>query len=448
MKFFEKIKLAFYNLIKRFKTTAQCVTMMCFIMLLIFISAFFITTLVIGLKDSLDNYASKNYITIRHTSYEDYMQVDNVLLNPSMQSELKVKFNSVGDINYYKFAGTPYVLSITNLIIDGEVFPFNNLSEKYFSVETVIKEISVPTFSDNMQTEFSKKFPGEKLIKYGRDIQNTGEILFPEELLILYGITPEQLLLSDKVSLWFYYVDHEYDYEIDEMLFYDAKVVGITNANITMMYPDKDGNRDPCSVIYAESNVLFDSASFDTYQRIELNDSSEINEIIKYLEDFFGEDYWISYGNQAKLNELDAINKILIFVRDIIIVLFFVLGVALAVFLYSVMEFSAKQKGSYYGIIRAMGKSGIFDITLLETVIMTVVAAVICLALSIITMHFLSGTVISIAWTISYTLNADSGIFALVFILTLTAVILLNILLAFLSSRRQISKTITEALRS
>lgn len=447
MKFFEKIKLAFYNLIKRRKTTAQCVIMMSFIMLIVFISAFFITTLVAGLSDNLDNYASKNYITIRHWDDED-MPVDNILLNPNMQATLKSKFNSIGDISYYKEAVNFYIFSISNLIVDGETFPFDDSFSENFWAQIIIKEISAPTFSAKMQTEFSKKFPGQSLIKYGRDIVNAGEILFPEEFLILYGITAEELLLADKVALNFLYIDNEI--EIDELFFYDAKVVGITNANIPMMYPDKDGKRDPTeySTFYAESGVLFFDAYIYIYQRIDLNDSSEINEILEYIRVLFGDGYSIQYANQGKLNELNTINKILTFVTDIIIVLIFVLGVALIVFLYSIMEYNAKQKGPYFGIMRAMGKSGTFDIILIETIIMTIFASIISLALSILIVHLLNGAVISISWFSRYIIIVDIGIFAIVFSLTLVTVILLNIILAYLSSRRQNSKTIIEALRS
>lgn len=437
MNFTEKIKLAFYNLWARKKTSAQCIAMISFIMLLVFISTFFISTLIMQLDDSLDNYASKNYIKIQNYLYEDYSLHDTVLLDKEKQKELKSRFSSVTDINYYKTLEV-YAAFATekDLIVDGIIYKGNGANSSNWP-SIIIKDVDAPTFSTNMFTEFSKKFPNQKLIKYGRDIQAENEVLFPEEFLAAYKITPEQLLSAGAVTF-------------DET-FKEAKVVGITNANITMLEPDKNGNRDPFAtiIIYVESNVNLEYGDYPkTFQQIELDGSKEVDEITGYISDILGERYIIWYGNYPKKSELELINKILIFVQNVIIVLFGVVGIALIVFLYSVMAHNVQQKASYLGMMRAMGQKSNFGIMLLELTIMTLISSIICLIFSFIAAYALGGAVIYISWGSSYTVVVNPILFALTFLASLVIVFLINTLLAFLSIRKQNSKTITAALRS
>jgi len=289
--------------------------------------------------------------------------------------------------------------------------------------------------------EFNLRFSGQQMIKYGRDIQNTGEILLPYHLIRAFGLTPQYLLNAQNI------VFHMLD---GFGAAYSGKVVGIFNPNffeLGALYSiGAGGERTRFIAVF----MGYCKEAIPSYPREILRFFMDCiyyaEEIRQYIEEnYYG--LFASWGNQSIATRLDLTARILTFTQNIVLVLIGSIGLALLCFLYSVIDYNIKQKGGYHGMMRAMGMKSTSAINFCEMIIMSFFSAIISSIIFFPAVLALNGLEISFGFAGRYTLNPSRIVIGLSFVFTVLLVVIINIVIVAVSSRLNTHKSITKSLR-
>ncbi|MCL2556154.1 MAG: hypothetical protein FWE03_03945 [Firmicutes bacterium] len=437
----EQIKLAAYNLTRHKKTSVQCIVMMTAIILIASFSSFFIATLVFQLQDSVDIYSSTNYIQV--IAIEDIGLPNQVQL-----AQLKSKFPTINDHillrSTWDLIGNP---SHHVMIVDG-IRHYGDGSITDLKERFQIDYTGSGIFNHNVMQEFNLRFSGQEIIKYGRDIQNAGEILLPYHLVRAYNLDPQYLL--DAENIVFSVSPISGVHELDEWEVYSGKVVGIFNSNFfelgSIEHIGGGGNRIRFIAVFMSPHEDVETIFSKEILRLFLSDTQYAETIRQHIEDnFYG--LFASWGNQAIANRLDFINRIRIFTQNIILVLLLTIGLAILFFLYSVIDYNIKQKGSYYGMMRAMGMKSTGAINFIEIIILSVLSVFLSAIIFFPTVLVLNGIEIIFDFFTRFFLVSNGLIIGLSFAVTALVVIIINIAIVAISSKLSTSSSIIKSLR-
>jgi len=433
----EKIKLAAYNLFHRKKTSIQCILMLTAIILLVSLSAFFVATLVSQLQDSVDIYASTNYIEVSTWSQD----ADPISEFPI--KEMKNKFPTINDYLFISSEGF-LIWNIADhaMIVDG-IRHYGDGSITDTKSVYRIDYTGSSIFNRNVMQEFNLRFSGQQVIRYGRDIQNAGELLLPYHLVRAYGLDPHYLLNAQTIIFQVFDSLGYWD-------FYSGRVVGIINQNFYELGSAddlvfSDGIRRRRIAVFVGECFIIEE-TFGRQLRLFMNCTQYAEVIRDYIEDnFYG--VWASWGNQSIANRLDLIARILTFTQNIIVVLIMSLGLALVFFLYSVIDYNIKQKGSYHGMMRAMGMKSTSAMNFIEIIILSVLSIFLASIIFFPAVLSLNGLEIAIDFFTRYTLESSGHIIGLSFVLTILVVTVITISIAAVSSKLNTHKSITKSLK-
>lgn len=438
MKLTDQITLSAYNLSRRKKTSIQCVAMITSIMLLISFCAFFITTLISQLQDNIDLYASSNYISITWTTDAPPLKYFPVY-------HLKNLFPTINDYLFLEeshfLINDPFSHA---MIIDGTKHFGNQATTHFFKRTTFLDYQGSSIFNHNTMQEFSLRFPDQNMILYGRDIQHEGEILLPKSLVLNYDLSPQYLLSAHHFE--FYFMS---EWEMMRGVRYSGRVVGIFNDNFFELGQiESFGAGENYSRIFGVFMSREAEGVETIFNRLKLFMSciDYAEEIRQYIElNFLG--LFTSWGNQSIANRLDLISRILTFTQSIVLVLIGAIGLALLFFLYSVIDYNIKQKGSYHGMMRAMGTTSTTLINFIEMIVLTILSAIISAVIFFPTVVSLNGLEIGFNIFNRYTLVSSGLIMGLSFALTILAIFAINLAIVAISSKLNTHKSITKSLR-
>jgi hypothetical protein len=386
----------------------------------------------ISLNDVVENNVSSNYIVLsllahkyeRDIHFNSYLEkleeikninsVNGVIIRSYFQGLLGMNITSIenssiiiDDIVY--IGENDY--SYTFLHNDSSIFNINN-----YSVPFEIEFISLENMqiSINEYVEYHNKFDSD-LFLYGREMENTNEILLSDFILKKYGFDEKSLysLLNKSITL-------EYKTKDEVISFDNYTLVGIIDSNFFRINSRRSS---PHIILPLEATLHIEEIVLYCYVFVDCfsNTLTIKNQIEAQVDSqvFFNEATYFTYFSLTNQKY---------FIKTAFFSLFFVLSLSIIISIINNNLFAVKQKGTYYGTLKAIGflPKDIFLQHTFEFLILGIISLAISLIISyvfMISLNSILSSLLIVEFKISIVFLIKISIIALLVIIMLSMII-------------------------
>ncbi|MCL1891276.1 MAG: FtsX-like permease family protein [Coriobacteriia bacterium] len=313
----------------------------------------------------------------------------------------------------------------------------------------------------NELKEFAFKFPQENPLVFGREIQNSNEILISDYMLTKFGIAEaeHESLVGKAVTL---------TNSNGEVLFAGYEIAGILSENVFRI----ESKRDAPQIIFSTQSDLYKNQlpkgaspryfvscnvpSFDQIVELSKRAGSELGVIIlkpNEMPDVDPEilenrnldiDIWTNEYYVELYTELTYHNQIMSFV---LLVLGIVLVIATLVNLNNMLLFQISQKEHYYGMLKAVGikNKDLYLLNFFELEFVQLLSLVVACALGLLLVYLLDSQLASVFY-VSLFKNVSQVLMPLLALLVISPV--LSALLSVSISRSMRKKGIIQLMNA
>ncbi len=380
MKNKELIKLSFYNLKNRPKTTLQILLSVILIFVVIISVASYSISINKQMKDFIDSNRSESYVNINLTGNEreKILELNNIesikdiiiRIKPSNKANIHTTLdNATLYIDQTFHRGVNNKSFIYPYLYSSSIFRDQNV---YFNIEIV--DVSQSMISNNEIQEFQHITGKTDPYISGRAIKNNNEIVMSDYILACFGITDYYNLIGKEISL------HITTEDGNSVIAENYILCGILDEGLFRV---KSRVNRPHIIIGEEANT-------ESLLRVNcyIKNFSDMVDVSNILEQ---EGFSASY-NAIIYSVYSNIQIQQVLVSNIITIIGFVLILALSVKLISTFLFSINQKENYFGMMKALGLENkkILLIFVYEMTIINIIGAVIAAFLSYVLLNLLN----------------------------------------------------------
>lgn len=344
MKFFQRLSLAYYNLVRKIKFSFKMIMGIMLILVIMVYSRLFIKGIEAYYEKLFVDMARNNNIYVRLNVSGDGMILENdkellqqiqsisEFSQPIVDAGIVLPKNSEND-------SKPYIVSDrVSMIQDDSQITMKSITSDIFDICYLVQEGSF--FSQMDKNSFSYYFPDESLFLAGNDVQEYGDIVVSNDFLSQFGIEKYDNLVGKNFSVC-----------IDGKPYLKSvRLVGVYNHIISEI----DRTKNYSSVIYCggEQNMkVFHIEELSA--RIQVEKFEDANLISQKLDELNGAQNIFYNRDNAEI--LIYVNNIRHLIYYIIFLVMGLVIIALFISLCATLYNRVLENAQYYAMMRAIG---------------------------------------------------------------------------------------------